>query len=121
VYTRERQDRWRLVASGADAENDFETEQRIRLTVLEVLYTRRRVERDNPGLSPLDLESLIGSPREQLEFTLWYLSQKKYVSRTDSSMYIITAEGVEFLEANYKANLHRRRLTAAPASAMRAG
>ena len=39
-----RQSRWRLVSNGAQAANDFEVEQLIRLTVLEVLYTRRRTE-----------------------------------------------------------------------------
>src|SRR5690349_13968570 len=39
VYAHQRQERWRLVSNGAKAENDFETEQLVRLTVLEVLYT----------------------------------------------------------------------------------
>src|ERR1043165_10183656 len=44
------QDRWRLVSAGAQAENDFEMEQVVRLTVLEALYTRRRLEPDAPGI-----------------------------------------------------------------------
>ena len=46
---RARQERWRLVETGAKAENDFEAEQLVRLTVLEVLYTRRRVDPADPG------------------------------------------------------------------------
>src|SRR5215510_5927262 len=42
-----RKDRWRLVSAGAESENDFEMEQVVRLTVLEVLYTRRRLEAQN--------------------------------------------------------------------------
>src|SRR5512138_218887 len=34
-YERLRQERWRLVSSGVDSENDFSLEQRFRLTVLE--------------------------------------------------------------------------------------
>jgi curved DNA-binding protein CbpA len=117
THQQQRQQRWRLVSSGAESENDFETEQHIRLTVLEVLYTRRRTEPGDPGLSPLDLETLIGRAREHLEFTVWYLNQKKWVTRNDSAHLVITAEGVEFLEANYKENLQRRRLNAAPAAA----
>ena len=114
VHVHQRQERWRLVSKGAKAENDFETEQLVRLTVLEVLYTKRRVEPEAPALSPLDLEKLTGRAREHLEFTIWYLSQKKYVSRSDNSLLVITAEGAEFLEANYREDLRRRRLGAAP-------
>jgi curved DNA-binding protein CbpA len=119
VHGRQRQDRWRLVAKGDQAENDFEAEQIVRLTVLEVLYTRRRIEPDNPGLTPLDLETLIGKPREHLEFTLWYLTQKKYVTRSDGSLLVITADGVEHLEGNYRENVQRRRLTAGQAAVVR--
>ena len=103
-----RQSRWRLVANGTQAANDFEVEQMIRLTVLEVLYTRRRTEPGDSGVSPWDLEQLIGRAREQLEFTIWYLAQKKYVTRSDSAALVITAEGVEFLEANYAMSSQRR-------------
>ncbi|HVH27446.1 MAG TPA: DnaJ domain-containing protein [Vicinamibacterales bacterium] len=114
THSRQRQDRWRLVANGVKSENDFEAEQHLRLTILEVLYTRRRTEPDRPALSPLDLEGLVGRAREHLEFTLWFLIQKKHVSRSDNSMLVITAEGVEYLEGNYRENLQRRRLQAAP-------
>jgi hypothetical protein len=79
---------------------------------MEVLYTRRRTEPENPSMSPLDLESLTGIAREHLEFTIWYLTQKKYAVRSDNSGLTITAEGAEYLESNYKETLQRRRLTA---------
>ena len=116
VHQRERQARWRLVASGAASENDFEVEQHVRLTVLEILYTRRRTEPNNPGVTPLDLEALVGRAREHLEFTVWYLNQKKCITRSDNSALVITAEGAEFLESHYKEHLQRKRLTAASAS-----
>jgi hypothetical protein len=103
-----RQERWRLVASGAEADNNFDGERSIRFTVLEVLYTRRRLEIESPGLSPLDLEKLTGRAREHLEFTIWYLVQKKYITRSDGSMLQITVDGVEYLESNYTANAQRR-------------
>lgn len=107
-YERVRHERWRLVESGVDSENDFGLEQRFRLTVLEALYTKRRVEPESPSLYPGDLETLIGRPREHLEFTLWYLLQKKLVQRDDMSRLVITAEGVEHLEQNYQINRQRR-------------
>ena len=107
-HAAQRQARWRLVSNGSQASNDFEVEQLIRLTVLEVLYTRRRTEPAGPGITPYELEKLIGRAREQLEFTVWYLASKKYVTRSDGSELVITAEGVEYLEANYATNPQRR-------------
>ena len=112
AYHQLRQDRWRLVASGAQAENDFEIEQIGRLTLLEALYTKRRMEPTAPSLMMSDLETLLGRPREHLDFTVWYLAQKKFVTRDDQARLQITADGVEYLEANYRGNLQRRRLQA---------
>jgi curved DNA-binding protein CbpA len=120
TYHQLRQDRWRLLSKSIDAQqdpdgqnNDFALEQIARMTVLEVLYTRRRMEPRDQGVFDLDLEGLIGRPREHLEFTLWYLVQKKFVSRADNSRLMITADGVDCLEQNFHENLHRRRLKAA--------
>ena len=110
THAKQKQERWRLISSGAQSENDFQIEQLFRLTVLEVLYTRRRVEPDSPGVFPNDLERMTGRPREHLEFTIWYLLQKKFLTRSDNSLLVITADGVEHLEANYQQTLHRRRL-----------
>lgn len=104
-----RKDRWRLVAAGAETENDFEMEQVVRLTVLEALYTKRRVDPQNPGIYLVELERLIGRPREHLEFTIWFLNQKRLISTDDARMYL-TADGAEYLEDSYKNNIHRKRL-----------
>ena len=112
AHHQRQQDRWRIASKGPEVENDFGAEQLIRLTLLEVLYTRRRMEANAPGMFITDLEDLIGKPREHLEFTVWYLVQKKFVTRADNSLLVITAEGVEYLEQNYQANLQKRRLTA---------
>jgi curved DNA-binding protein CbpA len=112
VHTRHKQARWRLAASAERSENDFEAEQILRLTILELLYTRRRTEPDDPAISPLEIEQMTGRAREHLAFTVWYLAQKKFVTRSDSSDLVITADGVEHLEENYRTNLQRRRLEA---------
>ena len=112
AHQQHRNDRWRLVSTGAQAENDFEMEQVVRLTVLEALYTRRRLEPDDPGIFWLDLEKMMGRPREHLEFTLWFLMQKKLVERGDNSRVLLTAEGAEYLEQNYRTTLQRKRLQA---------
>jgi curved DNA-binding protein CbpA len=113
VHVQKRQERWRLVSTGANAENDFQMEQMTRLTFLEVLYTRRRESPQSPSVSPLDLQQLLGRPREHLEFTTWYLISKRFIQRADNSQLTITAEGIDHLELNYKENQQRRRLSGA--------
>jgi len=106
-----KKDRWRVVAAGAESENNFELEQVVRLTVLEALYTKRRMDPQNPGIFLLELEKMIGRPREHLEFTIWFLSQKKLINKDDARMYL-TADGAEYLEESYRSNLQRKRLQA---------
>ncbi len=110
LHQQRRQDRWRLVSSGAESENDFEMEQIVRLTVLEALYTKRRVEPSNPGIFWREFEKLIGRPREHLDFTLWFLLQKRFVARDDNSQLVLTVEGAEYLEQSYRSNLQQKRL-----------
>ncbi len=119
AYQKRRQERWRLIAQsvegedGSPAENDIALEHLYRLTVLDLLYARRRLEPTSPGIFDLDLESLTGRPREHLEFTVWYLVQKRFLQRGDNSQLTITAEGIDYLEQHYQSNLERRRITAA--------
>lgn len=108
AYQAQRHDRWRLVAAGTQSEDEFSIEQMFRLTLLEALYTRRRMDPGSPTLFFSELESMLGRPREHLEFTVWYLLQKKFVSRDDSSRLMITADGVDHLEQNYRTNLQKR-------------
>jgi curved DNA-binding protein len=105
-----RQERWKFAAAvkGGD---DYENEQQMRCTILEILYSRRRAEPGNPSFSPFDLIQLTGQPREHMEFTIWYLNQRKFVTRDDQSRLTITAEGVDYVEQQRSGTL-RRRLTA---------
>ncbi len=105
-----RQERWRFAAS-MKTTDDFELEQQMRCTILEILYARRRAEPGNPSFSPYELTQLTGQPREHLEFTFWYLNQRKLVTRDDQSRLTITAEGVDYVESNRGSSM-RRRLTA---------
>lgn len=104
-----RQERWRFAAS-IKSSDDFEIEQQVRATILEILYARRRAEPGNPSFAPYDLSQLTGQPREHLEFTFWYLTQRKFVTRDDQSRLTITADGVDYVEQHRSMNV-RRRLT----------
>ncbi|HEX6464593.1 MAG TPA: DnaJ domain-containing protein [Vicinamibacterales bacterium] len=106
-----RQARWRFVADAAAGDSDVDLEQQLRGTILEILYARRRAEPGNPAFSPFELSQLTGRPREHLEFPIWYLIQKKFVVRDDSSSLTITVDGVDYIEQNSGAKI-KRRLTA---------
>jgi len=80
--------------------------------VLEVLYAKRRLEPQEPGIFHIDLEKLTGCPREHLEFTIWYLVQKKLVQRTDNSLLAISADGIDYLEERHQTMPVARRLAA---------
>ncbi len=108
TYHALKQNRWRAVSTAPSADNDFEIEQTVRLTVLEVLYSSRRAEPNQPGVFILDLEELTGRAREHLEFTTWYLVKRGLVLRGDNSRLEITAEGVDYLEQNHQTNRQRR-------------
>jgi curved DNA-binding protein CbpA len=112
IHTNLKQERWRLISANQHAGDDFESEQLARLMILELLYIRRRTEFQDPGLSLFDLESLTGRAREHLQFTIWFLTQKKYVTRSDDGVTIITADGVEYLEKTSEGGARQRRLNA---------
>jgi len=76
-----------------------------RLGILCLLYNRRKSDPDHPGLSLLDLENRMALPREHLEFTVWYLREKRMVRRDETSNDIlITSEGVDFVESSMPSN-----------------
>lgn len=110
LHLKHRKERWRLVEEGAGTPDAVEAERVTRLTVLEVLYTRRRTSPSDPGIFDLDMESLVGRAREHLEFTFWYLMQKNLVRRADGSRLTITAEGVDYLELHHGLLKQQKRL-----------
>ena len=115
IHTNVRQERWRLVSANPNAQDDFEAEQLTRLTVLELAYIRRRTEFRDPSLSLLDLEALTGRAREHLQFTIWFLTQKKYVTQGDNGSVTITADGAEYLEKVGRSGPRRLPAAAEPA------
>jgi curved DNA-binding protein len=116
-YESQRRTRWRITAAAPRSSDNFEMERIIRLTVLEILYMQRLTESNTPGIFLLDLEQLLGTAREHVEFTLWYLQQKQLVQRTENSRLAITAAGVDYLETEYRENGHQRRLASSSTAA----
>ncbi|HXE80110.1 MAG TPA: DnaJ domain-containing protein [Vicinamibacterales bacterium] len=64
AYHAKRKDRWRLLTAANKVEDDFALEQMFRLTLLEVLYSRRRIQPHAPTLYPNDLEAMLGRSKE---------------------------------------------------------
>ena len=69
-----------------------------RMGILCLLYKARRTNIDDPGLSVLEFETLMSMPREHLMFTLSYLREKHLIRPDEKSDFIITAEGMDFVE-----------------------
>ena len=78
--------------------DEKEGEANRRLGVLCLLYAQRRRNPGRPSISLLELEELMSFPREYLEFTLWYLKDKKYLTSDQGAEYILTSAGVDFVE-----------------------
>jgi curved DNA-binding protein len=81
-----------------------------RLGVLCLLYAQRRRNHDHPSISLLELEELMAIPREYLEFTLWYLKEKKYLQMDQGADFSLTASGVDFVEEHTPAHAMMRKL-----------
>jgi len=77
-----------------------EAEANRRLGVLSLLYNQRRQDPEHPAVSLLFLEHRMAFPREYLSFTMWYLRAKGLVTAADNADYVITATGMDYVEAN---------------------
>lgn len=89
---------------GREFTDGIDAEAKIRIGVLCLLYSKRRANPDFAALSLLDMENIMAFPRERLLFALWYLRAKRYVVQDDRSSFIISADGVDFLESQLPTN-----------------
>jgi len=95
----------------------MEGELNRRLGILSLLYNRRRTNPDIPGMSVLELETVMSFPREHLEFAIWFLREKQYIRPGDHSDYVISAIGAEYLESEVPSNGILSKLLQAPQAA----
>jgi curved DNA-binding protein CbpA len=92
------------LAASVDFMDALDGELNRRLAVLAVLYYKRRTSPGSPQIPLSEIEERMGFPRDYLDFTLWYLQKKGYVTKTDSAQYTLSVEGVDFVETQ-RANL----------------
>ncbi|MGB6743920.1 MAG: J domain-containing protein [Terracidiphilus sp.] len=92
------------LSTEVDFMDSLDGELNRRLAVLAVLYYRRRTNPQMPEVPLAEIEQRMGFPRDYLDFTIWYLVKKNYVSRADNAEFTLSAEGVDFVETQ-RANL----------------
>jgi len=93
-----------------------------RMGILCLLYSRRRANEEDPGLSLLEFERMMSFPREHLMFAMWYLKERGYVRQDENSDYVITGDGADYVESHLPTNqLLHRLLKAAEMGSTRSG
>jgi hypothetical protein len=53
---------------------------------------------EHPSISLLEMERRMAFPREYLNFTMWYLRAKEFVTQADNSDFTLTAKGADYVE-----------------------
>jgi curved DNA-binding protein CbpA len=86
--------------TGLDFFESLGRESGLRSAMLCVLYDRRRNKPFTPSLSMRHLEAILAATEEELNFVLWYLKKRGFVSSDDKSSLQITVDGIDFLETN---------------------
>ena len=120
-YQSQKRVRWRVFSKPV-AGASMQDEKRKRAAILSTLYTKRVEAPGSAGVTLLEMEELLGIPREHLEFSLWYLRRKCHVDASNNGRYEITAEGVDASEEFEREGLSPRaiaedhRIEAGPAS-----
>jgi hypothetical protein len=99
------------------AAKGVQAEQRKRLGILSILYTKRMRDPENPGMRMKEIEELLGCAREHLEFAIWYLRENQLITRTDYGHFLITAKGVDEAEKGGDSFGERFKMLPAPLGA----
>jgi curved DNA-binding protein len=83
----------------ANPAQSVDLERDKRQKIMGLLYSKRLANPGQPSLSLRELEDLMAIPKEQLEFSLWFLKEGGLLSRTDNARHTITMKGVELVES----------------------
>jgi len=95
-----------------------QAEIRKRKGVLRLLYAKRLADPAQPWLRGREFAEMLGCPVEHLEFSLWFLRERKLIVRGDNNNFEITCNGVEAFESEESNYFKKAHLTLpAPAQA----
>ncbi len=96
-YGEIQKEQWRIFDQ-ADSTNNVEADRRIRLGILTLLYQAIRRDIRNPGVGIIELERILDCPRDHMEFHVWYLKERGWITRLDTGHLAITVLGVDHLD-----------------------
>jgi hypothetical protein len=96
-YGEIQKEQWRIFDQ-ADSTNNVESDRRIRLGILTLLYQAIRRDIRNPGVGIIELERILDCPRDHMEFHVWYLKERGWITRLDTGHLAITVLGVDHLD-----------------------
>ena len=97
-YHESRKRKWKIFDQPAAAQG-AQGEKAKRQGVLALLYHKRINTPEQPHANLIEMEDVLGVPREHLEFTMWYLRESGMVTRGDNGRYNITVKGVDAVES----------------------
>lgn len=88
--------RWRIQGEASEFLNSS-TDSEIQSRMLSVLYVKRRRDVHNPGIGNLEMANMVGCPEEYLDFHLWYLKEKGWITRLETGLLAITVDGIDHI------------------------
>ncbi len=89
--------KWQLVRQASDGKSALDNAE-LRERLLTLFYVQRRTDMRHPGLGDMELSRLLRTPIEFVEFELWYLKEKGWISRLESGHLAISVAGVDEIE-----------------------
>lgn len=92
---------------GAGIERDVDIQNRL----LSLFYAKRKKDPKDPGIGDMELERILGCPIEHLGFNLWYMREKKWITRIENGTYAITVDGVDYISADSQLKATRKLIT----------
>jgi curved DNA-binding protein CbpA len=101
----------------ASASDSYEGDRRIFSGILSLLYIARRRDPERGGMGVIQLERLLGCPAEHLEFHIWYLSEKNWITRQNNGQFAITVSGIDRMIEDNALVLRRDRMIGEGSSA----
>ncbi len=99
-----------LVEEASDNEN-VDRDVDIQNKLLSLFYVKRRKNLDDPGIGELELEHLLRCPVDHFRFNLWYMKEKKWITRTETGTFAITVEGIDYASFDSQNKAGRKLLT----------
>ena len=96
-YGEIQKEQWKIFDQ-ANSTSNVESDRRIRLGILTLLYQAIRRDIRNPGVGIIELERILDCPRDHMEFHVWYLKERGWITRLDTGHLAITVLGVDHLD-----------------------